>query len=106
MENIANLRVEVAAEDINSSLLPWELMRLPDGSYLAIEASQFVRMMPGIGSKFRWMRSTPTESVSTKSKLFVCLAKTGVKSPRMAKATDNGKPESSRNGRLFERYSS
>jgi hypothetical protein len=31
-----------------------------------------------IGSKFRWMRSTPTESVSTKLKLLVCLAKTGV----------------------------
>jgi len=31
-----------------------------------------------IGSKFRWMRSTPTESVSTRLKLLVCWAKTGM----------------------------
>jgi DNA-directed RNA polymerase specialized sigma24 family protein len=31
-----------------------------------------------MGSKFRWMRSTPTERVSTRLKLLVCLAKTGV----------------------------
>ena len=34
-----------------------------------------------IGSKFRSMRSTPTESVSTRLKLLVCLAKTGVNTP-------------------------
>ena len=37
-----------------------------------------------MGSKFRWMRSTPTESVSTRLKLLVCLAKTGVKAPANA----------------------
>jgi hypothetical protein len=30
-------------------------------------------------SKVRWMRSTPTASVSIKLKLLLCLAKTGVK---------------------------
>jgi len=37
-----------------------------------------------IGSKLRWMRSTPTESVSTRLKLLVCFAKTGVKFPATA----------------------
>src|SRR5712691_6187319 len=34
-----------------------------------------------IGSKFRCMRSTPTERISTRLRCFVCLASTGVKSP-------------------------
>ncbi|PYS18527.1 MAG: hypothetical protein DMG17_05810 [Acidobacteria bacterium] len=33
------------------------------------------------GSKFRWMRSTPTASESTIEKFFECFASTGVKSP-------------------------
>ena len=36
------------------------------------------------GSKFRWILSTPTESVSIRLKLLVCLARTGVKSPLKA----------------------
>ena len=34
-----------------------------------------------LGSKFRWIRSTPTASVSIKLKLLLCLAKTGVNTP-------------------------
>jgi len=34
-----------------------------------------------IGSKFRWIRSTPIESRSTRLKRFVCFANSGVKSP-------------------------
>jgi hypothetical protein len=33
------------------------------------------------GSKFRWMRSTPIESVSIRLNLLLCFAKTGVKAP-------------------------
>src|SRR5579859_7716520 len=36
------------------------------------------------GSKFRWILSTPTESVSIKLKLLVCLARTGVNTPQTA----------------------
>ena len=42
-----------------------------------------------IGSKFRWMRSTPTDSVSTRLKLLVCLARTGVNAPANAEMTDD-----------------
>src|SRR6266852_4937808 len=34
-----------------------------------------------IGSKFRCMRSTPTERMSTRLRCLVCLASTGVKAP-------------------------
>src|SRR6266446_7778719 len=34
-----------------------------------------------IGSKFRCMRSTPTERMSTRLKCLVCLASTGVNTP-------------------------
>src|SRR5216684_552884 len=34
-----------------------------------------------IGSKFRCMRSTPTERMSTRLRCFVCLASTGVNAP-------------------------
>jgi hypothetical protein len=42
-----------------------------------------------IGSKFRCIRSTPTETQSISENDFECLAKTGVITPVMAKMTDD-----------------
>jgi hypothetical protein len=43
---LPDVRVEIASADETASLLPWELMRSPDDSYIALEAREFVRAMP------------------------------------------------------------
>src|SRR5713226_216363 len=49
-----------------------------------------------IGSKFRCIRSTPTEIASTSENDFECLASTGVKAPRNAKEVRGKKEQHSR----------
>lgn len=41
------LRVEIACADLDSDLLPWELMRAPGGSYVAVQATEFTRVPLG-----------------------------------------------------------
>jgi len=45
MPALVDARVEIACADETASLLPWELMRGPDDSYVALEAREFVRVI-------------------------------------------------------------
>src|SRR5216683_2177682 len=54
---------------------------IPSGRPVTFQASTCFR----IGSKFRCMRSTPTDRMSTRLRCLVCLASTGVNTPPMAK---------------------
>jgi hypothetical protein len=53
---------------------------------IGIDAKFLVSMLPRLDLslhrlKVAWMRPTPTDSVSTRLKLLVCLARTGVNTP-------------------------